>query len=89
VFALLLVRLKEKELPGGAKCWYCGHLEWEFPGYVPLSLSADPRQVVVGGPNVAPTAILVCGYCGNTLFLNLFKLGFHPSEYDALTFKEG
>jgi len=61
--------------PVQASCPVCGHSSWglvEAP--VAFPLQETPGTFALGGRTI-PCLVLICHYCGNTLFLNMLSLG--------------
>jgi hypothetical protein len=65
----------ERKFDPMPRCSACSQSEWTLAnGAVALLLSESPQLYHVGGPTL-PCAALVCNFCGNTLLLNLLRLG--------------
>ena len=69
-----------KDKTGGvvSTCPMCGHDEWTLAdGYAAIAVGAAPNSTAPyrGGGQVLPCAVVVCDTCGNTVFLNLYRLG--------------
>jgi len=59
------------------ECRQCGSNSWAVEGFVLLSISDQPGQLVLGGPSL-PTVSLVCNICGNTVLVNAIVAGVLP-----------
>ena len=56
------------------ECDRCNTNDWEIIGYVSMSLTPHPSQLV-GGAASLTTAAFVCKNCGNTRLINLVIAG--------------
>lgn len=74
VFAKLVGLLNEKT-GGQQPCAVCGKQAWRLQeSFIHMPVAPHPNAVRLGGEGF-PMWPIVCGNCGNTLFLNLLVLG--------------
>ena len=77
---LQLIRSALATKLGHNKCPLCNNLALEVQSYfVPLPVNPDDARAVSLGGQIAPSAVLICSYCGNTLLINLIRLGIGPA----------
>lgn len=62
-------------------CSICGGTHWTIGELVnlPVQTIFNPGSITIGGPTM-PMCPLVCDVCGNTLWLNLIKMGIIKSQ---------
>jgi hypothetical protein len=75
---------KRSPSTGLSPCALCGVRNWGIGHYVPLPYSLTPNQFNSFPGPVYPLVAVICGNCGNTLFLNLRVLGFTADDWASL-----
>jgi len=74
VIAKLVALLNEKT-KGQKPCSVCGVSQWRLQErFVSQPVSNNPNEIRLGGESM-PLWPIVCGNCGNTVYLNLLVLG--------------
>jgi hypothetical protein len=74
VQARILAAIKAK-VPTQGDCAVCGNPNFTLvDGFISLGV-AESAVMGAPAPRRLPSAALVCSNCGNTVFLNLFRLG--------------
>lgn len=64
-------------------CPLCHSKEWELPaGVVLFPVQPNPKIFDLSGEKI-PCAGVICVVCGNTIFLNLLKLGLSQELFES------
>jgi hypothetical protein len=77
--AVLIINRLVQANASQPQCQVCRHKEFTVGPFVALPVATTPTNVSYG-PTVVPCVALMCQTCGNTILINLLRLGFTPEE---------